>query len=178
MLTIFYYSTPPNIFYHLTFPLPIGGMPSEMMTWKQSRDPRPPVLIRVRSSDWFIGITVFVAAFNVCTMPVKAAPILLPPTSAVPRLADGPPVRMALAMVLSVAVQHLNKPKRLTDPRWSPSFPSHWSKGREKVKKTVCSDCSNSIKDHDSHRMIVQFWLSSLLVAFGLALTISARELR
>lgn len=85
---------------------------------------------------------------------------------------------MASATVLSVYVGNLKKPQRLTDPRWSPSFHFPWSKGPEKEKKTVCSDRDKSAEDLDSHSMAVQFWLSSLLVAFGLALTISARESR
>ena len=52
---------------------------SEMTAWKQLGSTKPPVLLKVRSSEWFIGITVFVAAFNVGNM--SSALPLLPPTS-------------------------------------------------------------------------------------------------
>lgn len=59
--------------------LPVALL-SEMTAWKQLGGSRPPILLKVRCSEWFIGITVFVAAFNVGNMP--SALMLLPPTLA------------------------------------------------------------------------------------------------
>ena len=36
-----------------------------MTSSRRIHDSKPPVLLRIRASEWYIGITVFFAAFNV-----------------------------------------------------------------------------------------------------------------
>ena len=70
--------------------------PIETVTVKGVDMANPPALLKLRSSDWFIGITVFVAAFNVCTSSLYAAM----PSQIIANMGLR---RMALVMALSVS---------------------------------------------------------------------------
>ena len=46
-----------------------------MASSEQTRNSKPPLLLKLRSSKLFIGITVFAAAFNVRTIPIRESRI-------------------------------------------------------------------------------------------------------
>ena len=70
------------------------------MTVKGVDMSNPPALLKLRSSDWFIGITVFVAAFNVC---VSSLYVTMPSHLVTTIIANTGLRRTALVMALSVS---------------------------------------------------------------------------
>ncbi|KAI4246348.1 MAG: hypothetical protein L6R40_002016 [Gallowayella cf. fulva] len=82
---------------------------------------------------------------------------------------------MALATVLSVAVRKIKQTRRLTDPRWSPCFPSVWSKGLEKEKKTVRPNSFTAWASDKLGSRKIPFVSGSILSIIGTVLFCLAR---